>query len=178
MFSYPRYGSQILAPIYKYLPDVTKIRATVANAFKVDPQLEDTRAAMADGERLDLDPQRQRPANPGAEPRRLPRLLRPERLGADHEGRHDRRQRHADRRLQRRGGGPRARRSQFLEDKFDTKVELKNDPTIPVDIVITTTSRTKTLHAAADELAARRVVAHGAEVEARPSTGASGLERP
>jgi anionic cell wall polymer biosynthesis LytR-Cps2A-Psr (LCP) family protein len=45
VFSYPRYGRQILAPIYKYLPDVGKIRTAVKNAFKVDPQLEDTRAA-------------------------------------------------------------------------------------------------------------------------------------
>ena len=29
-------------------PNVTKIRAAVANAFKVDPQLEDTRAALGD----------------------------------------------------------------------------------------------------------------------------------
>ena len=36
------------APIYKYLPDVTKIRAAVANAFKIDPKLEDTRSALAD----------------------------------------------------------------------------------------------------------------------------------
>jgi LCP family protein required for cell wall assembly len=48
VFSYPRYGSQILSPVYKYLPNVGKIRAAVANAFKVDPQLEDTRAALGD----------------------------------------------------------------------------------------------------------------------------------
>jgi LCP family protein required for cell wall assembly len=46
VFSYPRYGTQVLHPIYKYLPNVSKIRATVASAFKVDPQLEDTRAAL------------------------------------------------------------------------------------------------------------------------------------
>jgi LCP family protein required for cell wall assembly len=48
VFSFPRYGTQILGPIYKYLPDVSKIRVAVANAFKVDPQLEDTRAALGD----------------------------------------------------------------------------------------------------------------------------------
>ena len=46
VFSYPRYGGQVLAPIYKYLPNVSKIRVAVANAFKVDPELEDTRAAL------------------------------------------------------------------------------------------------------------------------------------
>ncbi len=48
VFSYPRYGSQVLAPIYKYLPNVDKIRLAVANAFKVDPDLEPTRAALGD----------------------------------------------------------------------------------------------------------------------------------
>jgi LCP family protein required for cell wall assembly len=50
VFSFPRYGTQTppSAPVYKYLPDVNKIRAAVANAFKVDPKLEDTRAALGD----------------------------------------------------------------------------------------------------------------------------------
>jgi LCP family protein required for cell wall assembly len=48
VFSFPRYGTQILAPIYKYLPNVNKIRAAVASAFKVDPALEETRAALGD----------------------------------------------------------------------------------------------------------------------------------
>ena len=38
VFAYPRYGTQVLAPIYKYLPNVDRIRAAVANAFKVDPR--------------------------------------------------------------------------------------------------------------------------------------------
>src|SRR4029079_17270457 len=42
------YGTQILAPIYKYLPNVDLIRAAVENAFKVDPGLENTRAALGD----------------------------------------------------------------------------------------------------------------------------------
>ena len=48
VFSYPRYGTQTppgVAP-YKYLPNVARIRAAVASAFKVDPQLEETRAAL------------------------------------------------------------------------------------------------------------------------------------
>ncbi len=47
VFAYPRYGSQVLAPIYKYLPNVAKIRTAVANAFKVDPDLENTRSALS-----------------------------------------------------------------------------------------------------------------------------------
>jgi LCP family protein required for cell wall assembly len=47
VFSYPRYGTQVLTPIYKYLPDVTRIRAAVASAFKVDPKLEEERAGLA-----------------------------------------------------------------------------------------------------------------------------------
>jgi LCP family protein required for cell wall assembly len=48
VFAYPRYGTQTgpNAPIYKYIPDVNKIRTAVNNAFKVDPKLEDMRAAL------------------------------------------------------------------------------------------------------------------------------------
>jgi LCP family protein required for cell wall assembly len=48
VFSYPRYGTQTPPGVspYKYLPDVGRIRAAVASAFKVDPQLEETRAAL------------------------------------------------------------------------------------------------------------------------------------
>jgi LCP family protein required for cell wall assembly len=48
VFSYPRYGTQTPPGVspYKYLPNVAKIRAAVASAFKVDPQLEETRAAL------------------------------------------------------------------------------------------------------------------------------------
>jgi len=48
VFSYPRFGTQTgpSAPEYRYMPNVNKIRTAVSNAFKVDPQLEDTRAAL------------------------------------------------------------------------------------------------------------------------------------
>ncbi|HEX5823737.1 MAG TPA: LCP family protein [Candidatus Limnocylindrales bacterium] len=46
VFSFPRYGTEVRAPVYKYFPDVNRIRAAVASAFKVDPQLEETRAAL------------------------------------------------------------------------------------------------------------------------------------
>jgi anionic cell wall polymer biosynthesis LytR-Cps2A-Psr (LCP) family protein len=50
VFAYPRYGSQTppSAPVYKYLPDVNKIRNAVANAFKVDPNLENIRNSLSD----------------------------------------------------------------------------------------------------------------------------------
>ncbi|MEO5940559.1 MAG: LCP family protein, partial [Candidatus Limnocylindrales bacterium] len=48
VFSLPRYGSETAPGVspYQYFPNVSKIRSAVANAFKVDPQLEDTRAAL------------------------------------------------------------------------------------------------------------------------------------
>jgi len=48
VFSYPRFGTQTgpSAPEYRYMPNVNKIRTAVSNAFKVDPQLEDLRAAL------------------------------------------------------------------------------------------------------------------------------------
>ena len=142
VFSYPRYGSQILAPIYKYLPDVTKIRAAVANAFKVDPKLEDTRSALADenGSIWVLDGSGQGKANGivgyldyyglnASAP-----TTKPDTTGVN-----------GTRIVVYNGAEADLEQTiQFLESKFGTQVELKTDPTIPVDIVITTTSRTKT----------------------------------
>jgi LCP family protein required for cell wall assembly len=144
VFSYPRYGSQILAPIYKYLPDVTKIRTAVANAFKVDPQLEDTRAAMADenasiwvlngsGKQgqaqslvgylayygLNASAPNTKPSTDGLAGTQIVVYN-----GAE-----------ADL----------TETVKFLESTFGTQVILKDDPKIPADIVITTTTRTKTL---------------------------------
>jgi LCP family protein required for cell wall assembly len=48
VFSFPRYGTQVLSPIYKFIPDANRIRNAVANAFKVDPALENTRAALGE----------------------------------------------------------------------------------------------------------------------------------
>jgi LCP family protein required for cell wall assembly len=142
VFSYPRYGSQILAPIYKYLPDVTKIRAAVANAFKIDPKLEDTRSALADenGSIWVLDGSGQGKANGivgyldyyglnASAP-----TTKPDTTGVN-----------GTRIVVYNGAEADLEQTiQFLETKFGTQVELKTDPTIPVDIVITTTSRTKT----------------------------------
>ena len=70
VFSYPRYGTQVLRPGLQ-VPARTsaRIRAAVANAFKVDPQLEDTRAALGQENALDLGPQRLRPAGRGDDAR-------------------------------------------------------------------------------------------------------------
>ena len=144
VFSFPRYGSQVLAPIYEYLPDVTKIRAAVANAFKVDPQLEDTRAALA----------QENPSiwvlNGSGQPglaSTLVQYLAYYGLNAS-----------APTTKPNTSGltgtqivvynGAEAQLNDtiaFLESTFNTKVMLKNDPAIPVDIVITTTRRTPNL---------------------------------
>jgi LCP family protein required for cell wall assembly len=144
VFSYPRYGTQILAPIYKYLPDVTKIRTAVANAFKVDPQLEDTRAGLAQenssiwilngsgrqGQASTLVQYLAYYGLSASAPTTKPNTsgLTGTRI-AVYNG--------AESRL--------TETIAFLEKAFDTKVVLKNDPAIPVDIVITTTRRTQTL---------------------------------
>jgi len=144
VFSYPRYGSQILAPIYKYLPDVTKIRSTVANAFKVDPQLEDTRAAMAEENAQVWI------LNGSGRPTQAQSLVgylayygliaSAPNLKADTNG-------VSGTQIVVYNGAEAdlTETIAFLEDTFKTKVILKDDPKIPVDIVVTTTSRTKTL---------------------------------
>ncbi len=144
VFSYPRYGSQILAPIYKYLPDVTKIRSTVANAFKVDPQLEDTRAAMAEENASVWI------LNGSGRPTQAQSLAgylayygliaSAPNAKADTNG-------VSGTRIVVYNGAEAdlTETIAFLEDTFDTKVVLQDDPKIPVDIVITTTTRTKTL---------------------------------
>jgi LCP family protein required for cell wall assembly len=47
VFTPPLYGSEILSPIYKLVPDVARIRAAVAEAFVVDPAQEERREAVA-----------------------------------------------------------------------------------------------------------------------------------
>jgi LCP family protein required for cell wall assembly len=145
VFAYPRYGSQILGPTYEYLPDVNKIRNAVANAFKVDPNLENLRNSLSDengqiwvlnGSGVDhqatniaayLDYYGLTASAP---------TTRPNTSGIS-------------------GtqvivyNGAEARLTQtiaFLESKLQTKVVLKNDPAVPVDIVITTTSQTPNLN--------------------------------
>ena len=144
VFSYPRYGSQILSPTYKLLPDVPRIRSAVANAFKVDPELENTRAGFADENAsiwilngsgrsdqandlvgylayygLSASAPTARPPAAGGSGTQVVVYNGAETGLTD--------------------------TIAFLESTFDTKVVLKNDPSIPVDIVITTTRQTPTL---------------------------------
>ena len=144
VFSYPRYGSQILSPTYKLLPDVPRIRSAVANAFKVDPELENTRAGFADENAsiwilngsgrsdqandlvgylayygLSASAPTARPPAAGGSGTQVVVYNGAETGLTD--------------------------TIAFLESTFDTKVVLKNDPSIPVDIVITITRQTPTL---------------------------------
>jgi LCP family protein required for cell wall assembly len=145
VFSLPRYGTQTApgAPQYRYYPDVAKIRRAVANAFKVDPELENTRQSFADenGSIWIL--------NGSGQPTEATDLVgylayyglsasapttRPPSTGGSgtqivvYNG--------AETKL--------TDTIAFLESTFNTKVVLKNDPTIPVDVVITTSRQTPT----------------------------------
>jgi hypothetical protein len=146
VFSYPRYGRQILAPIYKYLPDVGKIRTAVKNAFKVDPQLEDTRAALGaeNGSIWVL--------NGGGPAGRASTLVgfleyyglvasapttKPDASGLT-----------ATRIVVYNGAETRLTETiAFLESKFKVQVELKQDAAVHVDVIITTGSSTPNLEA-------------------------------
>jgi LCP family protein required for cell wall assembly len=144
VFSYPRFGSQILAPIYKYLPDVNKIRAAVANAFKVDPALEDTRAALGDenatiwvlngsniaGQTSNLAAYLEYYGLTASAPTR-----KPDQTGLA-----------KTRIVVYNGAETRLPQTiQFLEQKLKVQVETKTDPAIVVDIVITTSRSTPAL---------------------------------
>jgi LCP family protein required for cell wall assembly len=146
VFAFPRYGTQTGpgAPTYEYFPNVSKIRNAVANAFKVDPNLENIRNSLADengqiwilngsgidGQATNLAAYLDYYGLTASAP-----TTRPNTSGIS-------------------GtqivvyNGAEASLTQtiaFLEQKFNTKVILKNDPTVPVDIVITTTSQTPNL---------------------------------
>jgi LCP family protein required for cell wall assembly len=146
VFSYPRYGRQILAPIYKYLPDVGKIRTAVKNAFKVDPQLEDTRAALGaeNGSIWVL--------NGGGQAGRASTLVgylefygliasapttKPDVTGLT-----------ATRIVVYNGAEARLTETiAFLESTFKVQVALKQDAAVHVDVIITTGSATPNLEA-------------------------------
>jgi LCP family protein required for cell wall assembly len=144
VFSYPRYGSQVLAPIYKYLPNVSKIRAAVANAFKVDPLLEDTRAALGveNGAIWVLNG-----GGPAGRASSLAGYLgyygltasapttRPDVTGLT-----------TTRIVVYNGAEARLPETiAFLESKFKVKVELKQDAAIHVDVIVSTGSSTPNL---------------------------------
>ncbi len=144
VFSYPRYGTQQLAPTYEYFPDVTRIRSAVANAFKVDPQLEDTRAALAQenasiwilngsgrqGEATSLVGFLAYYGLSASAP-----TTKPDTAGLS-----------GTRIVVYNGAETKLTATiAYLESTFDTKVELKTDPAIPVDIVVTISRQTPQL---------------------------------
>ncbi|GAC1664849.1 MAG: hypothetical protein NVS9B8_05520 [Candidatus Limnocylindrales bacterium] len=146
VFSYPRYGTQTgpNAPIYKYMPDAGRIRAAVANAFKVDPQLENTRAGLGqeNASIWVLNGTSQAgaassivaylgyygltasapPTKPDATGPATTRIV-------VYNG--------AEARL----GGTIA----FLQSQFKVQVQLKTDPTVPVNVIVTITDATPNL---------------------------------
>lgn len=145
VFSLPRYGTETPpgAPIYKYFPDVNKIRTAVANAFKVDPGLEDTRAALG-GENgsiwvLNGGGQTGQAATIAAYLGYYGLTASAPNAKADtglattrivvYNG--------AEARL--------PETIAFLESKFKTKVQLKQDPAVSVDVIVTTTASTPNL---------------------------------
>jgi hypothetical protein len=143
VFSFPRYGTQVFSPTYEYLPDVNRIRSAVANAFKVDPKLEDTRDALSQENASIWVLNGSHRAGEGAEavayleyygltasapkqnPANVPSATRIVVYNGAESGLTD--------------------TIAFLEKTFKTKVQLANDPPARADIVITTTSSTPTL---------------------------------
>lgn len=142
VFAYPRYGSQVLYPVYKLIPDVTKIRQAVANAFKVDPELENIRQSFADEDAAIwiLNGARQQ-----SQATDLVGYLAyyglsasaPNTKASFSSGTQIVVYNGAESRLQ--------DTIKFLESTFDTHVVLKDDPSVPVDITITTSSQTPDL---------------------------------
>jgi len=146
VFSYPRYGTQTgpNAPIYKYMPDAGRIRAAVANAFKVDPQLENTRAGL--GQENASIWVLNGTSQPGAASSIVAYLgyygltasappTKPDATGPAttriviYNG--------AETRL--------AGTIAFLQSQFKVQVQLKTDPTVPVNVIVTITDATPNL---------------------------------
>ena len=146
VFSFPRYGTETgpSAPVYKYLPNATKIRTAVANAFKVDPQLEDTRAALGDenGTIWVL--------NGGGQTGQASTLagyLEYYGLTASAPtGKPDSTGLPTTRIVVYNGAETRLTETiAFLEAKFKVQVQLKQDPAVSVDVVVTTGRSTPNL---------------------------------
>ncbi len=146
VFSYPRFGSQTPPGVspYEYLPNATKIRAAVANAFKVDPQLEDTRSALgqenatiwvlngtnAQGQASTLAAYLEYYGMTASAPNQ-----KPSPAGKT-----------ATRIVVYNGAETRLTETiAFLESALRTQVQLKTDPAVSADIVITTSGATPKL---------------------------------
>ena len=145
VFSLPRYGTETppgVAP-YKYLPNAAKIRAAVANAFKVDPKLENTRDALSQetasiwvlngsgnaSRASDLAAYLEYYGLTASAPKQAPASKPAKTRVVVYNG----------------AEGGLTDTIAFLESTLKTKVILANDPTARADIIITTTASTPAL---------------------------------
>jgi LCP family protein required for cell wall assembly len=145
VFSLPRYGTETppgVAP-YKYLPNAAKIRAAVANAFKVDPKLENTRDALSQetasiwvlngsgnpSRASDLAAYLEYYGLTASAPKQAPASKPAKTRVVVYNG----------------AEGGLTDTIAFLESTLKTKVILANDPAARVDIIITTTASTPAL---------------------------------
>jgi LCP family protein required for cell wall assembly len=143
VFSYPRYGTQDTIGEYRYLPDVGRIQTAVANAFKVDPELENRRETFSQegasiwvlngssktGQASDIAAYLEYYGLTASAPTQKPPDVPDATRIVVYNG--------AETRL--------TATIAFLESKFKTKVVIKNDPAIRVSIIITTTASTPSL---------------------------------
>jgi LytR cell envelope-related transcriptional attenuator/LytR_cpsA_psr family len=143
VFSYPRYGTQQVVGTYKYFPDVRKIRAAVASAFEVDPQLEALREALSEegasvwvlngsgrqGQATNVAAYLEYYGLNASAPAQNPPAVPPATRVVVYNG--------AEAEL--------TSTVEFLETLFETKVVLESDPSARVDIIITTAKSTADL---------------------------------
>ena len=146
MFSFPRYGTQTGpgAPVYKYLPNISRIRSAVANAFKTDPQLEDTRAGLGDENGaiwvLNGTSQTGQASTIAAYLDYYGLTVSAPTTKPDASGLS------ATRIVVYNGAEARLPETiAFLESKFKVQVQLKQDPAVKVDVIITTARSTPNL---------------------------------
>jgi LCP family protein required for cell wall assembly len=146
VFSFPRYGTQTTCSgcTYGYFPNVNLIRTAVANAFKVDPQLEDTRAALGN-ENSSIWVLNG--TNQSGQASSIAAYLGYYGLTASAPtGKPDTSGLSATRIVVYNGAEARLPETiAFLESKFKIKVVTKQDPAVSVDIIITTGSSTPNL---------------------------------
>ncbi len=146
VFSFPRYGTQSSpsAPVYGYFPNVNLIRTAVANAFKVDPALEDTRAALGN-EASSIWVLNG--TNQSGQASSIAAYLEYYGLTASAPtGKPDTTGLSATRIVVYNGAETRLPQTiAFLESKFKVQVVLKQDPAVTVDVIVTTASSTPNL---------------------------------
>jgi len=145
VFSYPRYGTQTTCNgcTYGYFPNVNLVRTAVANAFKVDPELEDTRAALGN-ENSSIWVLNG--TNQSGQASSIASYLEYYGLTASAPNGKPNTGSSATKIVVYNGAEARLPETiAFLESKFKVKVVLKQDPAVSVDIIITTGSSTPNL---------------------------------